>query len=294
MLFRYPGSKSKISEFIVDRILCYYDIHGYDMEYREPFFGSGSVGMSLMEQRGQLKNIWINDYDVGIASTWSAVISNPDELCTKTAEFIPTTEDFFSFKETLLHCPRKIDVDIGFKKMAIHQISFSGLGTMSGGPLGGKSQASAYGIACRWKPLHMQAKIRKANRILSYRNIRNGQCTFYDYSELLKGDGNFFCYLDPPYYEMGPDLYQCSFTRAKHRKLAELLKTLEQPWLLSYDDSPYIRKIYDWAEVGELSITYSVNTSGTPKSRNKKELLITSPKFKTLLDDPNREVDLFA
>ena len=43
-------------------------------------------------------------------------------------------------------------VDIGFKKLAIHQISYSGLGTMSGGPLGGAGQKSQYKIDCRWSP----------------------------------------------------------------------------------------------------------------------------------------------
>jgi len=48
-----------------------------------------------------------------------------------------------------------MSLDVGFKKLAIHQISYSGLGTKSGGPLGGKSQESIYKIDCRWSPKHI-------------------------------------------------------------------------------------------------------------------------------------------
>ena len=53
-----------------------------------------------------------------------------------------------------------------------------------------------------------------------------------------------FIYLDPPYWEQRPDTYATSFGEADHRHLAEALGNTLSAWLLSYDDSPFVRGLY--------------------------------------------------
>ena len=136
--FRYPGGKSKLKKQIVAKLN---ELAGNDdFEYREPFFGGGSIGLLVLEQRPELKRIWINDFDLGIASLWMTVINRPDLLKKRVEKFRPSVEIFDIYKEELTEPAPKLvsDVEIanyGFKKLAIHQISYSGLGTKSVGPL---------------------------------------------------------------------------------------------------------------------------------------------------------------
>src|SRR3972149_964318 len=51
-----------------------------------------------------------------------------------------------------------------------------------------------------------------------------------------------FFYLDPPYYGTTPHLH--TFTEQDHKDLAEILRHTEGKWLLTYNDTPVIRKFY--------------------------------------------------
>jgi DNA adenine methylase len=293
-LLRYPGSKGKVHNAIIDKIVNYLDRVGYDVTFAEPFIGGGSITTWLLERRHQLKNVWINDYDIGMASLWTAVLRDPEFLYRRIDEFEPSVKAFFEYKEALLIAPRVIDYEIGFKKLAIHQISFSGLGTKAGGPLGGQEQESEYGVDCRWKPLNLKARIKKANALFAKCNVHENSCTYRDFEELIEAPGKVMVYLDPPYYEKGPALYQHHFELRDHARLAKVLQSTDKAWLLSYDDAPYIRKLYDWAEISELKLAYTINTSNETESREKTELLITSKECSKMFENPNEPVDLFA
>src|SRR5690242_4366828 len=97
--FRYPGGKSKLREQIAAKLKA---IAGTaDLEYREPFFGGGSIGLLFLKENQNLKRIWINDFDLGISSLWSTVIRRPDLFKARVEKFIPSIEAFDRFKEDL-------------------------------------------------------------------------------------------------------------------------------------------------------------------------------------------------
>ena len=65
-------------------------------------------------------------------------------------------------------------------------------------------------------------------------------------------------YLDPPYIEKGPELYQFSFTEDDHRRLARVLRRESRPWLLSYDRHPLVDDLYrGWSHIDGLPMPYS-------------------------------------
>lgn len=139
--FRYPGGKSKLKNKIVEKLKEIFE--NSDLEYREPFFGGGSIGLKFLEVNPD--RIWINDFDPGIACLWTTLIRCPELLKKQVLEFVPSVELFYKFKKELTEQPpeftsNEIIANYGFKKLAIHQISYSGLGTKSGGPLGGEKQ----------------------------------------------------------------------------------------------------------------------------------------------------------
>ncbi len=283
--FRYPGGKSKLRKQIIEKINGITRNNGF--EYREPFFGGGSIGLLMLENNSNINKIWINDFNLGIASLWTALIKYPDLFKKKIQEFIPSVEAFYKFKEELTSKNCKLDtvdkiVDYGFKKLAIHQISYSGLGTKSGGPLGGRDQKSAYKIDCRWSPTYICKKIDALNTKFSELTIRNNTCTNLDFAQLIEDDScPAVIYLDPPYYDKGSNLYQDGFEEEDHKRLADCLKKTDHQWILSYDDCPEIRRYYNWANIEIIDgVNYSITatkdkSTGERKSRVKPELLIS-------------------
>jgi len=283
--FRYPGGKNKLKDRICERIMSLSnscrDCNG-EFEYREPFFGGGSIGLALMKQ-DKLTRAWFNDKDEGIACLWNAVGIYPHELKKMVKGFKPSVKAFDEISEFLktqtLRYTSESVVQYGFYKLAIHQISYSGLGLKSGGPLGGRSQESAYKIDCRWSPDYICKKIDEVNKM--FRNIDFPGCTSHDFSEVIVDYRPAVIYLDPPYYDKGSDLYYHSFTEQDHKRLAKELKATPHKWVLSYDDCPEIRKLYDWANIEVLNVNYSITSkkvqdAGKRQSRWKQELLITA------------------
>ena len=286
--FRYPGGKTKLKKQIVFRLKQLMDVSG--TRYIEPFFGGGSVGLTLLKNDPNIKKIWINDKDIGIASLWTALIRYPEDFKDAIRNFKPSVESFNNIKKELIELnvmpkQRNKIVDIGAKKLQIHQISYSGLGTKSGGPLGGEKQKSEYKIDCRWSPDYLRKKIRSIHTLLKDR----AKCTCKDFEEVvLDTTENALIYLDPPYYVEGNKLYQCGFTNDDHQRLMKTLQKSKMPWILSYDDDKNgeVRKLYNWASFERITVKYSITAlrvekdgETTCQSREKPELLI-SPKIK--------------
>ena len=247
--FRYPGGKSKFKTIIQDELLKFSNV-----EYREPFFGGGSIGLSLLSR---METAWVNDKDYGIYSLWASVKDNPEELKKLINDFVPSVDEFYRIKKSLLNDKTSI-VETGFNKLAIHQLSFSGLGLKSGGPLGGRTQESKYKIDCRWSPESICKKIETLHIMFQEKNIK---ITHDDFEPMITTGENALIYLDPPYFDKGADLYHHAFTAEDHERLRVSLKKAKHDWVLSYDDCPEIRDLYDWAYIKSIDANYTIKGS---------------------------------
>jgi DNA adenine methylase len=282
--FRYPGGKSKLRTKITTQLTSQIK-HNNNIQYREPFFGGGSIGLKFLSDNPNITKIWINDKDIGIACLWTAVIKYPNDFKEFVHSFQPSVSSFYELQNELINInimpkQRTKIVDIGFKKLAIHQISYSGLGTKSGGPLGGLKQKSQYKINCRWSPNYICNKIDNLQNQFKNIEFYENKCTNLDFQDVIKNTNcNSLLYLDPPYYVKGNVLYQHSFTVEDHERLAQTLKNTNHAWILSYDDCQEIRKMYKWAYIESLKVNYSITAlknkeTGKCLARTKSELLI--------------------
>jgi DNA adenine methylase len=276
-LIRYPGSKAKIAKQLIMRWFPDATRPGMelwqnqDWEYREPFFGAGAIGFKILDWLGKQPNprAWVNDIDFGLTCLWQTVLEAPDQLCDMIATFMPNAEDFYRFKE--LDGEPAIDYAVtGFRKLALHTMSFSGLGAMAGGPLGGKEQANAkYPVGCRWNAERLQEEVWELHDILARFPRHNLRITCKDFVELFKGAGrNVFIYCDPPYYEKGPQLYKYAMMEADHIRLRDACRGSQCQWVLSYDDHPKIREWYADYEPQPVASTYTIAVGPNVRRKN--------------------------
>src|SRR5260370_25683779 len=265
---RYPGGKAKLREPIVQLVAEQTNW----TEYRETFFGGGAIGLDFMTKSPDLTSAWLNERDVGLACLWTATLSYPAQLKNLVVSFEPSVPAFSEFKNELktadtMPIDREEVVNLGFKKLAVHQTPYSGLGTM-GGALGGYPPRSNYKIDDRWSPANMQGKIDAIRDQLSKVEVR---FTNQDFAELITDTNkDALIYLDPPYYVKGNALYQHGFTDDDHLRLAGLLKITKHRWVLSYDACPEVRALYHWAQIMPVSVNYSITGA-----RSAHELLIS-------------------
>jgi DNA adenine methylase len=283
VMIRYPGSKEKLAA----QIRSYFpDAFNGELfsgrgtwEYREPFFGSGAIGFRVLRRISHRCRIWLNDIDPGIAALWQCVRDDEAhrQLMVKVRRFTPNPETFYTFKEEDGRHELPID-QAAFRKLVLHRISYSGLGAMAGGPIGGKQQGNErYDVGCRWNAETINDLIRTLHHRL--RAFQDCRITSLDFGELIKdAPEECFIYVDPPYYAKGPELYKHSMSVADHERLASLLLETRASWVLSYDDHEEVRRLYQGCSIHEVGGESSYTIASTTKKRPKNREIVIIPR----------------
>ena len=84
--------------------------------------------------------------------------------------------------------------------------------------------------------------------------------------------GNVLMYCDPPYYGMHSRLYLHRYTKGDHERIARFIQKVETvKWVVSYDNSEAIRKVYSMRRLFDYNLQYS-----TFRSYLGRELMIFS------------------
>jgi DNA adenine methylase len=205
-------------------------------------------------------------------------MKRPNELIRMAERWNPNVQDFFTFRREFLDGlkPSKpLDVETAFKKLVMHCCSFSGLGVMSYGPVGGKTQTTEdgtdknYQIDQPWSTHNIKRQVKIIARLMTLHTLKHGECTSLDFEEVIRAEGDAVFYLDPPYVAAGKRLYEHAFKEADHRRLAEALKSRDK-WLLSYDDHPLVRELFNGCYVYPVSLRHQI-----PGTSEGMELLIS-------------------
>jgi DNA adenine methylase len=104
--------------------------------------------------------------------------------------------------------------------------------------------------------------------------LRNVQIEMMDFRRCIKtydsSETLFFC--DPPYY--GAKRYKFRFNEEDHEDLAEILRSVEGKWLLTYNDHPRIRHLYAGYPLRVVKRTFSSGLVKQPQKRSMWDQLI--------------------
>jgi len=271
---RYPGGKSKAIDSISKLIPDF-------REFREPFVGGGSVFVYL-KQKYPSKYFWINDIYKNLYHFWNECKENPKELIESILEFRSNYSDGKELHRFLLN---NLDSFDDIKKAAaffiFNRITFSGT-TESGG----FSNAA----------FHKRFTESSIERVKSLSNILvNTKISNYDYEDVISTDGeDVFLFLDPPYYSATKSaLYGKNGTLHKtfdHERFANVMKDTKHKWLITYDDSDYIKDLFSFANIQPWDLTYGMRNVNKESNQIGKELFISNY---SLEEDVAKQCDFF-
>jgi DNA adenine methylase len=279
---RYPGGKSKainqIAKYLPDSF----------SEFREPFVGGGSVFIYLKQRFPHLK-IWINDLNSELFLFWKYAQSHLPKLVSE----IRTIKEKYKngkslFEElTTVDVNQLSDLERGVRFFVLNRITFSG--TVESG--GFSEQA-----------FHKRFTCSSIDRLEKLENIltTDVKITNLNYSELLQAkDKNIFIFLDPPYYAATKSkLYGKDgdlHTSFNHLRFADDMTNCPHQWLITYDDSPFIRDNFKSARIQEWELQYGMNNYKQGSAAKGKELFITNYEIRRNLElDKSSNVNLEA
>lgn len=258
---RYPGGKSKALDQIIPHIPLNVG------EYREPFVGGGSVFLAVKQLFGsRIKQYWVNDLNFDLCCFWlyakTEIESLADEVDRIKQKCIDGRELFKSFTGEDL---KLSDFERAVRFFVLNRITFSG--TVDSG---GYSQQA---FERRFTDSSI-ARLRNLSVHLSSIHITHG-----DYENLLFQNGeNVFIFLDPPYlsatksklYGLRGNLH----TAFDHERFADNMRQCQHKWLITYDDSPEIRKLFEFANITEWTLQYGMNNYKQECAAQGRELLI--------------------
>jgi DNA adenine methylase len=222
-------------------------------EYREPFVGAGSIAVAVAGLYPRI-SVWLNDGDPAIASLWTATRNVHTKVSKQVLDFLkPSVAAFDLFGrliEARAEMPRDADARarLGFYYLAWSHMRARGWGQ---GPRGGWDQRIPL-IGERWNPQYISDKLTAISDRLG--GADRTKITCCDFEPLITDTSRrATLFLDPPYFGKG-SLYRYDMDEDDHYRLARLLRSTSHNWLLTYEDHPMVRELYDpcWASIRPL------------------------------------------
>jgi len=262
---RYPGGKTQLTPLVVD-LLQSNDLYGGI--YAEPFAGGAGVAWRLL-LNGDMSEVWLNDVDPAIFSFWDTVVQRPDEICERILKTEITIGEW-ERQRLILKDSNVSSTDMAFATLFLNRTNRSGI--LKGGVIGGKAQSGVYKLDCRFNRMDL---IHKIQRISVYREVI--KISRLDAGECLKKwskqlPRRALLNIDPPYFTQGKDLYLSFYKPEDHAGLAQIIRRISIPWMLTYDDATEIRTLYEGLPIYRKSLIYSAQVK-----RRASELLVLSP-----------------
>ncbi len=258
---RYPGGKARFTNFIWESITASQE---QVRLFVEPFCGGAGAAIALLES-GKVKKIALNDVDPLVAHFWQVVFG---KSCTTDEDInwlIQAVEN--AELSTAEWCRQKASKpssvrESAWKCLYLNRTSFNGILHKSG-PVGGWKQVNRT-VAARFNPIKLANRLRELYE-LRHRVVRVECEDWQQFSNRFRQWKGVYFYFDPPYYHRAEQLYGYLFNKQTHLAMRKYLQRLARPWMLSYDDAPEVRALYEGVDTIDSRVidqTYSAHPMG--------------------------------
>jgi len=261
---RYPGGKSRGVKFLAEFIPPY-------KMFREVFFGGGSLSFYCIQKDKEAQYV-ASDLNYELYCFWSQLKDNGEELINEIQKIYDDYKLVHNGKLLFNTLVERRNNDLSELQRAtdffvLNRITFSGVVDS-----GGYSQGSFEGR-------FTQSAIDRLQKTIPV--IQNIQFYCEDFSYLVNQPGDeVFIFLDPPYYTATKSkLYGKKgilHTSFDHQQLFETLTNCRHNWLITYDNSEYIKNLYKDFYQWEWQLQYGMTTRNNAAFPLGNELLIAN------------------
>ena len=265
---RYPGGKTRLAPYVTG---IFTENSLVDGHYVEPYAGGAGLAVSLLVN-GYARYIHLSDIDPSIFAVWHSIVNETEALCKYIHDVNINLEEWHKQKQ-IQEEKKTIDLlTLGISTLFLNRTNRSGI--ISGGVIGGKNQNGNYKIGVRF---NKKTLIKKIELIAFYKSrirIYNSDALSFIKNIVPKLPQKSLVNLDPPYYVKGQALYQNFYTHADHKNISNAIPTLQQYWIITYDNVAPIRDLYSKFSIIEYKLSYSVQ-----KKYQGKEILVVDPRL---------------
>lgn len=265
---RYPGGKAGLTGFLTDVI----DLNDLRRcPYYEPYAGGAGAAIGLLRQ-GVVSEIFLNDADKRVYAFWRAILQNSERFAERIYT-VPLNIKEWHRQHEICSRPRShVQFDLGFSAFYMNRCNRSGV--LSGsGPIGGYDQSGKWRMDVRFNRETLAERILNLSQMRRQIHVTCEDAIIFLKKRLPRGRSRdrVFVYLDPPYVNNGQRLYLNAYQHDDHAKLARYLNVQATlPWIMSYDDSDVVRKLYDEQQIALMPIRYTLQ-----EKRSAQELIIS-------------------
>ncbi|HEY2032328.1 MAG TPA: DNA adenine methylase [Rhizomicrobium sp.] len=238
---RYPGGKGKLAPLIKSIIVANRLLDG---EYAEPYAGGAGIALELLFH-DYVSHIHINDFSRPVHAFWKSVLNQPEKLTRLIHDTPLTVRSWDKQKKIFAHESDHSDLEVGFAVFFLNRTNRSGI--LNGGIIGGRDQGGPWKIDARFNKKGLIERIEAVARMK-----RRISVTQMDALKFLKTRSSALpaktlIYLDPPYYVKGSELYYDFYQHEDHERLEKFVASdlTDKNWIVSYDNVPTIRKLYN-------------------------------------------------
>lgn len=247
----YFGGKSRLANTIIGKM----PVHTC---YVEVFAGGASVLFGKDPSPAEV----INNLDRDLVTLYRSIKHHPEELYRQFKFSLVSRSEFC--REQGVNPETLTDIQRAARYLYLQKNSF-----------GGHIVGQTFGTSTTGKPrlnlLTLESTIEEAWRRLSHVVI---ECK--DFRDLIPryDRPHTFFFLDPPYWNIPG--YKHDFNEDDFVELAELLRKIKGKFLMTINDTPEIRAIFDGFKIEETTLKYSCCTSVKARAKTRTELLISN------------------
>jgi len=272
---RYPGGKTKLVAYVLETLEINELIGG---TYVEPFAGGAGIAWYLL-LNDKVKHVCINDINPSIYSFWYCVLYSTKELIKRIIDTPVTIDEWFKQKQ-VQECGDSSILDLGFSTFFLNRTNRSGI--IKGGVMGGKNQNGKYKLDCRYNRDKLIQQIESIAKLSDRVTLTKKDAREFLVSDIKKIEEKCLINIDPPYYLKGKGLYQNFFEHHDHSELSDVIRTLNRPWIVTYDNAPEINEIYRDLKPSSFDLTYTAQVK-----KKGSEVIIYSPMLNRSPLSPN-------
>lgn len=228
--------------------------------YLELYAGGAGAALELLFSE-TVNKIVLNDADYHIYAFWMSILNQTDDFIMALDRVEVNIDTWYAQRHIYDNFTDYTVLEVGFSTFFLNRTNRSGILTKAG-PIGGFSQNGNYKIDARFNKANLAARIKKISEKKEQIDIYNRDTLTFIFDNLIKlNPESIFIYLDPPYYNKGKSLYLNYYNHEDHEKLRNLLREIKHlNWVVSYDDVPQIKELYEGFKTSQIELNYSLQS----------------------------------